>query len=189
MTLRPIFAAAAEAAHAPSADSPLTVVTRQFGWEPRLFFSQMILIILVALVLARYAYKPLLAMLDLRKRQIAEGLENAEKTRKELANAQIKAQEILTQASIQSNKAIEEARASAAKILEQESQKAIATAGDIIAKAKQSNEAELARMKSELRKEIGRLVVATSSKVAGKLLTAEDQSRLAEETNRQMSSN
>ena len=84
---------------------------------------------------------------------------------------------------------IEEARASAAKVLEVESQKAIATANDIIAKARQASEAELVRMKAELRKEVGRLVVATSTKVTGNILTAEQQARLAEDTNKQLAAN
>jgi len=44
----------------------------------------------------------------------------------------------------------------------------------------------LARLKAELRKEFGRLVVAASMEVTGKILTLEDQKRLAEETQRQI---
>ena len=179
----PIFAAAAEA------ENPAAAVARQFGWEPRLFISQLVLFIIVAIVLTKFAYKPLLAMLDMRKKQIVESLENAEKTRLELANAQAKAQELLFQANAQGNKLIEEARQSAAKVLEQESQKAVATANEIITKARQASEAELVRMKTELRKEVGRLVVATSAKVTGNILTADQQSRLAEDTAKQLASN
>jgi len=164
-------------------------IVETFGWNPTLFFSQVVSFSIVAFLLHRFAYKPILTVLEERRQKIAESLANAEKIKQELANAQVKAQEILTQASVQSNKAIEEARASAAKILEQETQKAIATAGDIIAKAKQASEAELVRMKAELRKEVGRLVVATSAKVTGNILTAEQQARLAEDTNKQLAAN
>ncbi|NOS68386.1 MAG: ATP synthase F0 subunit B, partial [Verrucomicrobia bacterium] len=107
----------------------------------------------------------------------------------ELAKAQVKAQDILTQASQQATKAIEEARAAAAKVQEQETRKAVVMANDIIAKARQASEAELVRMKAELRKEVGRLVVATSAKVTGNILTAEQQTRLAEDTNKQLAAN
>ena len=177
------------AAEVGQVENPLNQIAKQFDWEPRLFVSQLVLFVIVAVILAKFAYKPLLAMLEQRKRQIVEGIENAEKTRKELANAQVKAQEILTQSSSQGNKMIEEARLSAAKVLEVESQKAIATANDIIAKARQASEAELVRMKAELRKEVGRLVVATSAKVTGNILTAEQQTRLAEDTNKQLAAN
>ncbi len=161
----------------------------QFGFQKQLFFSQVISFCIVAFALHRFAYKPILKVLEERRERIAESLANAEKIKAELANAQVKAQEILAQAGAQGNKMIEEARVSAAKVLETESQKAIATANDIIAKARQASEAELARMKAELRKEVGRLVVNTTAKVTGKVLTADDQSRLAEETNRQLAAN
>ena len=177
------------AAEVGQGENPLNQIAKQFDWEPRLFFSQLVLFVIVAVVLAKFAYKPLLAMLEMRKQQIIESLENADKTRQELAKAQVKAQEILTQASQQANKAIEEARAAAAKVQEVETQKAIAAAGDIIAKARQASEAELVRMKAELRKEVGRLVVATSAKVTGNILTSEQQTRLAEDTNKQLASN
>jgi F-type H+-transporting ATPase subunit b len=161
----------------------------QFGFQKQLFFSQVISFGVVCFALHRWAYKPILKVLEERRERIAEGLANAEKIKAELANAQAKAQEILTQAGAQGNKMIEEARVSAAKVLETESQKAIATANDIIAKARQASEAELVRMKGELRKEVGRLVVATSAKVTGNILTAEQQTRLAEDTNKQLATN
>lgn len=161
----------------------------QFGFQWQLFFSQVISFCVVAFLLQRFAYKPILKVLEERRQRIAEGLANADKIKQELASAQGKAQEMLIQASAQGTKLIEEARASAAKVLETESQKAIATANDIITKARQANEAELVRMKMELRREVGRLVVSTTAKVTGKVLTADDQGRLADETNRQLASN
>ena len=161
----------------------------KFGVNWPMFISQCISFAIVAFLLHRFAYKPVLKVLEERREKIAEGLANAEQIKKELANVQGKSQEILNQANVQGNKLIEEARLSAAKILEQESQKAIATANEIITKARQANEAELARMKAELRREVGRLVVVTTAKVTGKILTPEDQQRLAEETNQQLAKN
>ena len=65
-------------------------------------------------------------------------------------------------------------------------EKAIATAAEIIAKAKQANESEFKRLETELKREIGRLSVQAAMRVSGKILTAEDQKRLAEETNSQL---
>lgn len=158
----------------------------QFGFNTQLFISQVISFCIVAFLLHRFAYKPILKVLEERRHKIAEGLANAEKIKQELANAQAKAQEILNQAGAQGAKMIEEARAAAAKVQEVETQKAIAAANDIVAKARQASEAELARMKAELRREVGRLVVTTTAKVTGKILTPDDQQRLTDETNRQL---
>ena len=161
----------------------------KFGLDKPHFVAQCISFCIVAFALYKFAYKPILTVLEERRQRIAEGLANADKIKAELANTQAKSQEILNQANLQANKFIEDARQSAAKVLEQETQKAIATANDIITKARQANEAELVRMKVELRKEVGRLVVATSAKVTGNILTAEQQSRLAEDTNKQLAAN
>src|SRR6185436_4415798 len=166
-----------------------TGIADQFGLNAPHFIAQCISFSILSFALYKFAYKPILNVLEERRQRIAEGLANADKIKLDLANAQAKAQEILTQANAQGSKFIEEARQSAAKVLEQETQKAIATANDIIAKARQANEAELARMKTELRREVGRLVVATTVKVTGKILTTDDQNRLAEETNRQLAAN
>ena len=144
---------------------------------------------IVLFVLWKFAYKPVLTMLAQRREKIAEAVANADKIKKELAAAEASRREILDQANRDATKFIEEARVAAAKVLEQETQKAIATANDIIAKARQANETELARMKTELRREVGRLVVSTTAKVTGKILTADDQNRLADETNRQLAAN
>lgn len=167
-------------------DNPLKAVGETFGWHPQLFFSQVVLFVILALILKKFAYAPLLAMLDKRKAQIAESLENAEKTRKELASAQAKSQELIAQAGQQAQKIIEEARAAAGKVAEAERQKAIADAAAIIAKGRQASEAELVRMKGELRQEFGRLVVAAASRATGDILNADQKGRLADDAVRQL---
>ncbi len=158
----------------------------QFGFNTSLFISQVISFCIVAFLLHRFAYKPILTVLEQRRQTIAKGLADAEQIKRDLASAQAKSQELLNQASVQANKIIEEARAAAAKVTETETQKAVAAAQDIINKARQANDAELARMKTELRREVGRLVAETTAKVTGKVLTNDDQQRLIEEANRQV---
>ena len=169
-----------------AAQNPVTEIAHQFGVTWQLLISQIILFVIVALALKKFAYAPILDMLELRRERIANGLADAEKSRTELASAQVKAQELLNQAGTQANKIIEEARAASAKISEVERQKAVADAADILAKARQAGDAELVRLKGELRKEFGKLVVAASARVSGKILSFEDQQRLAEETNKQL---
>lgn len=180
MNLYPVLAAAAEPGN------PVAEIATQFGVTWQLLISQIILFVIVALALKKFAYGPILKVLEERRQTIAQSLANAEKIKQELASAQAKAQEILTQANALANKQIEEARAVAAKVQESETQKAIATANQIVAKAKEASEAELGRMKMELRKELVRLVAETTAKVSGKVLTLDDQKRLADETTRQL---
>jgi F-type H+-transporting ATPase subunit b len=159
---------------------------RDFGVDWSHLIAQMISFVIVAAALTKFAYKPILNVLDERRQRIAESLANAEKIKQELARTEAARQEVLNQANVQANKLIEEARAAAARVLEKETQKAVAAAEQIIAKAREAAAQDHARMLAELRREVGRLVVETTAKVTGKILTVEDQRRLAEETNRQL---
>ena len=158
----------------------------QFGLDLPHFIAQCISFAIVAGLLIKFAYKPILQVLAERRQRIKEGIDNAERIKSELARTEAARQEALAQANIQANKLIEEARAAAARVLEQETQKAIAAATQILTKAREANNAELARMKAELQREVVRLVADTTAKVTGKVLTVEDQRRLAEETTRQL---
>jgi F-type H+-transporting ATPase subunit b len=169
--------------------NPIVEIAHQFGVTWQLLISQIILFVIVALALKKFAYGPILEMLELRRTRIAESLANADKIKAELATTQAKTREIIGQAGAQANKIIEEARAAAAKISEQEGQRAVAAAADIIAKARQANDAELVRMKADLRKEVTRLVVDISAKVTGGVLSVEQKQRLADDTNKQLSNN
>src|SRR5438309_1212366 len=152
-----------------------------FGWNLWLFLSQVISFVIVAMLLKRFAYKPILAVLEERRQRIAEGLLNADKIKQQLAEAEQRHQEILAKANSQAQKMIDEARASSAVISERKQQEAIAAAEQILAKAREASALERERTMTQLKRELGRLVVDTTAKVTGKILTPEDQRRLQEE--------
>src|SRR5881396_2565888 len=157
-----------------------------FGWNWKLFLSQVISFCIVAFLLRRFAYKPILAVLEDRRRKIEEGQLNAEKIRKELAEAEKRYQEIVDKGNTEAQRMIDEARNSAAQLSERKQQEAITSAEQIIAKAKEAAALEHERQMQSLKRELGRLVIDTTAKVTGKVLTAEDQKRLQEEAARQV---
>jgi F-type H+-transporting ATPase subunit b len=157
-----------------------------FGWNWELFLSQVVSFMIVALLLRRFAYKPILAILEDRRRKIEEGMLNAEKIRKELAEAEKRYQEIVTKANADAQRMIDEARESSAHLAERKQQEAIGAAEQILAKAKEAAALEHERQMQNLKRELGRLVVDTTAKVTGKVLTPEDQRRLQEEAARQI---
>ena len=164
-----------------SAGRPERIVTI-FGVDWPHLIAQIISFSIVCAVLYRFAYRPILNMLEERRRQIELGLANAEKIKAELAKTETQRQEVLVQANAQATRLIEEARAAAARVQDQETQKAIAAAEQIIAKSREAAAQDYASMLAELKREVGRLVVQTTASVAGKILTPDDQRRLAEET-------
>jgi F-type H+-transporting ATPase subunit b len=148
--------------------------------------AQFVNFAIVLFVLWKFAYKPIFNMLEFRRDKIADSLDNAEKIKAELARTEVAQREILDRANVQANKFIEEARAAAAVVREQEMQKAIAAAEQIIANARQATAQDHAKMLADLKREVGRLVVQTTVTVTGKVLTPDDQKRLAEEAARQL---
>jgi len=149
--------------------------------------AQLLNFAIVMFVLWKWAYRPVFAMLEARRQKIAEGVTNADKIKAELAKTEAARHDILTQAGDQANQLIEEARAAAARVREQETQKAIVAAEQIMIKAREAAAQDHDRMLRELKREVGRLVVQTTTTVTGKILTPEDQRRLAVETEKQLS--
>jgi len=92
----------------------------------------------------------------------------------------------MTVAQAEATRLIEEARGIARRVTEQETQRARAAAEQLVLKARDAAAQEHTRMMAELRREVGRLVVRTTAAVIGKILTPEDQRRLAEETTKEL---
>jgi F-type H+-transporting ATPase subunit b len=158
----------------------------EIGIQWKILFVQTISFSIVFFVLWRFAYKPIFSMLEARREKIAEGLANAEKIKAELAHTEAERKRILAQAGDVANQMIEEGRKAAARVREMETQKAIAAAEQIAIKAREAAAQDHARMLADLKREVGRLVVQTTATVTGKVLTPDDQRRLAEETAKQL---
>jgi F-type H+-transporting ATPase subunit b len=171
----------------PDSGGQIQQIASTFGVDWPHLIAQIISFCIVCLLLQRFAYKPILKMLEERRQQIAQGVADTEKIKAELAETEVQRQQILLQANAQATTLIEEAHTAAARVQQQETRKAIAAAEQIIVKSREAAAQEHARMLAELKREVGRLVVQTTGAVIGKMLTPEDQRRLAEETVRQLS--
>jgi F-type H+-transporting ATPase subunit b len=164
----------------------LSNVAHQFGvYWPNLI-AQVVLFAIVYLVLKKFAFRPGIAMLEERRRRIEEGQINAENIKKQLAEAQAKYEEILAKANAEAQRLIEEVRAGGDRLAEQKRQEAIAAAEQITLKAQEAMGLERERIMAELKQELGRLVVDTTVRVTGKVLTPQDHQRINEETARQI---
>jgi F-type H+-transporting ATPase subunit b len=158
----------------------------EIGVQWKMLVAQFISFSVVFFVLWKFAYKPIFAMLQTRRDKIAEALANAEKIKGDVARTETERQKILADAGDKANKLIDEARQAAARVRETETQKAIVAAEQIVVKAREAAAQEHSQMLAELKREVGRLVVQTTATVTGKILTPEDQRRLAEETEKQL---
>lgn len=158
----------------------------KLGIDWRILIVQLISFSIVFAVLWKLAYKPIFNMLEFRRQRIADGLAKAEKVKADVARTEAERQKILADAGDKANKLIDDAREAAARVREVETQKAIAAAEQILVKAREAAAQERVQMLGELKREVGHLVVQTTATVTGKILTPEDQHRLAEETEKQL---
>jgi len=158
----------------------------ELGIQWKVLIAQLINFSIVFFVLWRFAYRPIFRVLETRRQKIAESVANAEKIKTELARIETERKRVLAQAGDVANQMIEEARDAAARVREAETQKAVAAAEQIVTKARAAAAQEHTRMLAELKREVGRLVVQTTATVTGKILTPDDQRRLAEETAKQL---
>lgn len=169
-----------------AASNPAAEIAEQFGVDWWKFLSQCISFSIVAFVLHKFAYQPILQVLAERRKKIEEGLANAEEIKKQLAAAQKQASELLAKASADAQKVIEEAKAAAKQVQDRESARAIADAEQIVKNAQLVTEREHAKMLADLKREISRLVISTTAKVAGRVLTDDDQKRLSDEAAKEL---
>src|SRR5207245_6352141 len=91
---------------------PERIVTT-FGLDWPHLLAQIVSFCIVCFILYRFAYRPVLTMLEVRRQQIALGVANEERIRAELARTEAQRQEVMAQANTQATKFIEEARAAA----------------------------------------------------------------------------
>ena len=159
---------------------------KNFGVDWPHFTAQVILFLIAYFVLSRYAFNPLLKTLAERRKRIEEGQLNVEKIKKQLAEAELRYQEILRKAGDDAKALIEESRKNNDAFAQREMEKAVKESAAIVERARHELDAERVRMVDEVKREMTGLIVRTTAKVAGKVLTSEDQKRLSEEAAKEL---
>lgn len=156
-------------------------ILSQFGVDWPHFIAQLILFLIVYFVLNRYAFAPLLKILEERRKRIEEGQLNVEKIKKQLAEAELRYQEVLRKANDDAMQLIEESRKNNEAFSQREMEKAVKESAAIVERARHEITSERNRMIDEVKREMVSLVIKTTAKVAGKILTPEDQNRLSKD--------
>src|SRR3989442_13076002 len=93
-----------------SAAGQVEEIARTFGVDWSHLSAQVISFSIVCALLYRFAYKPVLRMLEERRQQIAQGLANTEKINAALAAIDTQRKEAMTAAQTEATRLIEEAR-------------------------------------------------------------------------------
>lgn len=161
-------------------------IAHTFGVDWPHLTAQIVSFSIVCALLYRLAYAPILAMLAKRRELIAQGLVNTEKINAALAAIQLQREQIIAAARQEAEQLVDEGRAVARRIREQEAHRANASADRVLLRAREQAERERTVMLAMVKRDIGHLVVETTAAVAGRILTADDQRRLVQETTQQL---
>ena len=113
----------------------------------------------------KFVWPPLMAAIEKRQKEIADGLSSAERAKKDLDLAQNKAMEQIKEAKQQAAEIIEQANKRRAQIIDEANQDAMGERENILTQARAEIEAERNRAKEELRKHVALLAVAGAEKI------------------------
>ncbi|MES2594426.1 MAG: ATP synthase F0 subunit B [Verrucomicrobiota bacterium] len=169
------------------AAGPVDDIVNKFGLDFPKFIAQVIIFVAVYTILKKFAFGPILSMLEQRRQRIADGESKLEKIARDLAEAEKNAKAVLDKANDDASRLIKEAGDSAKSLAEKRQQEAIHEANQIIAKSREAATLEHEQLLSQLKREFGRMVSDATSRVTGKVLNTDDQTRINQETSAQVS--
>jgi len=150
------------------------------------FIAQLVLFLIAFFVLSRYAFGPILKILEERRKRVEEGMLNAEKIKKQLAEAELRYQEVLRKANDDAQILLEESRKNNEAFSQREMDRAVKESAAIVERARQEIASERNLMVDAVKSEMVSLVIKTTATVVGRVLTPEDQKRLSEEAQKSL---
>ena len=152
-----------------------------FEAEPGLMIWTIVSFLILLVLLRKFAYKPLLGMMQKREEAIRESIDESKRTREEAQKLQDEYKQLIAKARDESKKIIDEGKALGEKARKEMINKATEESSQIVKRSQEQITFEKERALSELREQIADLSIAAASKVIERSLSKEDHARLLEE--------
>ncbi|MBD2813189.1 F0F1 ATP synthase subunit B [Xenorhabdus sp. Flor] len=127
--------------------------------------GQAIAFVLFVLFCMKYVWPPIMAAIEKRQKEIADGLASAERAKKNLDLAQANATDQLKKAKADAHAIIEQANKQKAQIIDDARVEAELERSKILAQGQAEIEAERKRAREELRKQVAMLAIAGAEKI------------------------
>ncbi len=156
----------------------LLVIVDKFGLDVWTVTAQALNFCIVAAVLYYGFFRKVLRTMDERKAKIESGLAYAEEMREKLAKAEEQQAEIIREARAQSQEIIAEARNSAKTYQDEQAKQTAAKIEQMLARGREAMELERRKTFDELKAEVSRLVVLTTSRVLSRELGEAEKKNL-----------
>jgi F-type H+-transporting ATPase subunit b len=155
----------------------ISEIAAGFGVSWPDLIAQIICFSVVALVLYKFAFKPVLATIEERRKTVADGLRDAEEARRQLAEARETIAAERRDAALEARKLIDAAAKAAAETAAREQAAAAERANALVERAREAVKLEKQKALDEARAEIARLVVETTRKVLARELDDAERER------------
>lgn len=155
-------------------------ILQTFGVEWGKLIAQIVNFVLVLVLLRIILYKPIITMLEDRKKRIAESMTQAQTIEERFAKLEDEQAKIRKEAQEQAAAIIAEAKASGKSVADEITAQARSQAEALLTKAQVQNAAEYEKMRSELRKEVAQLAVVAAQKAVAEVLTNEQKQKITE---------
>ena len=156
--------------------------------DPGLFLWTILTFLVLLALLAKFAWKPLLAVLDQRQEMIRKSLDDAEKAKQELEQLQSKSKDILSEARAEAQSIVAKSRTEAERLKAEIREKAKAEADSILNNAEKQIQLETEKAISQIRSDVADLSHLVASKLIGRNLSTEDDEALIEESLKEIGS-
>ncbi len=149
--------------------------------DATLFVLTIVLFGLFAFTLAKFAWGPLLSIIEEREAKIREAVEGAEKASADAQALLEKHQEMLREAGREREEIIGKSRQEAEQLKAELTARARTESELLVTRAKEQIEREKAQAIREIRTEVADIAVEAASKIVSSSLTPEAQKRLVDD--------
>lgn len=145
----------------------MELLTPSFG----LIFWTLLAFIIVFFILKKFAWKPILESLNLREKGIADSLETADRVRREMTQLKSENEDLLAKAREERGAMLKDARDTKERIINEAKEQAKVEANKIISEAQQAIQAQKMAAITDVKNQLGKLVVEVTEKVLRKELS------------------
>jgi F-type H+-transporting ATPase subunit b len=152
-----------------------------FGLNAKIFVAQLVNFGIVLIVLWRFAYKPIVKMLETRQERIESSLKKADEIDERLKKAESEREEILKQARLAAQEIAQKSEMQIEDRRKEMVEKARGEVEKVVAQGKEQIASEKKEMLTEIKKEVVDVVILAAQKVLEESVDREASKKIAEE--------
>lgn len=153
-------------------------ILRNFGIQPTLLLAQIVNFLIILFLLQKFFYKPIIKILESRKKNIEESLKNADLIEEKLKKAEERSAQIIKETQKNAQELISNAKLETQRIADQAGADSRRQIEEANAQAQAQIQAQKAQLKQDLEKETLQLVIGVARKVLGRTLRESEKAQI-----------